>query len=490
MGGDEREVRMEGTEGWRREEWSRENPASAEEWSADDPDRIDDLADEITTLAAHIHAATHRLLTLLAAFDRLNGWEREGHRSCAHWLAFRTGIDLGAAREKVRAARALEDLPETSAAMARGALSFAKVRALTRVATSENEGDLLELAQGSTAAELERMVRGWRLLNRKDEADLERIRHASRTLAVVPDNDGMYVVRGRLDPEVGALLLRAVEAAGDALYARDTAGGAPPECAPPECAPPECTEPECTPAQRRADALGLLAERAMAAGFGRGEGGGPSDRAEASSGSRAARYQVVLHVEAGTLERAGEPGRSELEDGTRVSAETSRRVACDASLVEVRHGPDGQILDVGRRRRTIPPAIRRALESRDRGCRFPGCGSRFTDAHHVVHWADGGETKLDNLVLLCRVHHRRLHEEGYRLELNSWPGGRPVFYDPRGLPVPEAPPVTDVGDGAAEALMRANRARGVRPSWETASCRWERVDDVPLEVLERAEEAA
>jgi len=291
--------------------------------------------------------------------------------------------------------------------------------------------------------------------------------------------------------------------------------------------------------------MGLLAERAMAAGFGGGASGASrhakassgtraealsgtqaeassGTRAEASSGTRAealsgtqaeassgtqaeassgtqvealsgtraARYQVVLHVEAGTLECTGEPGRSELEDGTRVSAETCRRLACDASLVEVRHGPDGGILDVGRRRRTIPPAIRRALESRDRGYRFPGCGSRFTDAHHVVHWADGGETKLDNLVLLCRVHHRRLHEERYRLELNPWPGGRPVFYDPRGLPVPDAPPVTDVGSGAVEALVRANQARGVRPSWQTASCRWERVDDVPLDVLERAEDAA
>ena len=154
-----------------------------EDWTAADPDEVDAVADEITTLAAHIHAATHRLLTLIARFDGMRGWERDGHRSCAHWLAFRTGIDLGAAREKVRAARALEDLPETSAAMERGALSFAKVRALTRVATPKTEGDLLELAQGSTAAELERMVRGWRLLSRKDEADLERLRHASRTLA-------------------------------------------------------------------------------------------------------------------------------------------------------------------------------------------------------------------------------------------------------------------------------------------------------------------
>jgi hypothetical protein len=271
----------------------------------------------------------------------------------------------------------------------------------------------------------------------------------------------MYVVQGRLDPEVGALLMRAVEAAADALYCGEAAAG-------------DATE--ITPGQRRADALGLLAERAMAA--------------EAGRGSRADRYQVVLHVEAGTLERTGEPGRSELEDGTRVSAETSRRIACDASVVEVQHGRDGGILDVGRRRRTIPPAIRRALDARDRGCRFPGCGSRFTDAHHVMHWADGGETKLDNLVLVCRFHHRLLHEEGYRLELNPWPGGRPVFYDPRGLPVPEGPPCTEAGPEAVEALIRANRRRGVAPSWNTASCRWEREEDIPFDVVDRAEEAA
>jgi hypothetical protein len=434
-----------------------------------DPDRLEDLADEITTLSAHIHAATHRLLTLIAEFDRLKGWERAGHRSCAHWLAFGTGIDLGAAREKVRAARALLELPGTSAAMARGELSFAKVRALTRVASPTTEGDLLELARGSTAADLERMLRSWRLASRKDEVELERLRHASRTLSVFPGDDGMVVVKGRLDPEVGALLMRAIEAAGDALYRRETKGFL----------------PEAEPGQRRADALGLLAERAMAAGFGLGDEDGTP-----ISGTRAERYQVLLHVEAGTLEHDGEPGRSELEDGTRVSAETSRRLACDASAVEVRHDGDGRILDVGRRRRTIPPAIRRALEVRDRGCRFPGCGSRFCDAHHVVHWADGGETRLDNLALVCRVHHRLLHEEGFRLELNAWEGGRPVFYDRRGLPVPERPPVLGVGPGAAEALTRDNRRRGTDPDWRTASCRWERPGDIPLEVLERAYEAA
>src|SRR3972149_4533578 len=135
--------------------------------------------------------------------DRRQGWEREGHSSCAHWLAFRTGIDLGAAREKVRAARALLGLPKTSAAMSRGELSFSQVRALTRVADADSEGDLIELAKGCTTAQLERVVRGWKRGSRRDEAVRERERHESRTFSVFPDDEGVYVVRGKLPPEVG-----------------------------------------------------------------------------------------------------------------------------------------------------------------------------------------------------------------------------------------------------------------------------------------------
>ncbi len=170
-----------------------------------DVDAIEELEQEIVILAAHIHAATHRLLVLVAEYDRQRGWELGGHRSCAHWLAFRTGLDLGTAREKVRAARALRNLPETSAAMQRGELSFCAVRALTRVATPDNESDLLELARGSTTAQIERLVRGFRLGSRQDEADREQARHDRREFSVFPDEEGMYVVRGRLTPEVGAL---------------------------------------------------------------------------------------------------------------------------------------------------------------------------------------------------------------------------------------------------------------------------------------------
>jgi hypothetical protein len=494
----------------------------------DDVDALEELEEEITTLAAHIHAATHRLLTLIAEFDRRRGWELGGHRTCAHWLHARTGIDLGAAREKVRAARALVSLPEISASMARGQLSFSKVRALSRVANAANEGDLLELARDCTTAQLEHMVRAVRRGGRKDEAALERARHESRTLSVFPDDDGMYVVRGRLSAEVGALLMRAVEAASDALYREKRE-------------PWQEAESERAGAQRRADALGLLAERALAAGFGGKSGDGEKGGSGAEpavandtengaetdaekkipiSGSRAERYQVVLHVEPDTLTAEGEPGRSELEDGTRVSAETSARLSCDAGLVVVSHGPDGSILDVGRRTRTIPAALRRALEYRDRGCRFPGCGLRFTDGHHLTHWAAGGETSLSNCLLLCRFHHRLVHEGGWQVDW--WGPGRAVFYDPRGRihfegrwQWPAGAPEEDSASGPSRSLMEAgerpgegpaenpvaadeslvetlveeNRLRGVEPDGWTANARWKREDDIPNEIYFRALEA-
>jgi hypothetical protein len=373
-------------------------------------DAVDDLGDEIATLAEHIHTITHRFLALVARFDELRGWERAGYANCADWLAVRCDIDRVTAREKVRTARALAGLPLTSAAMARGELSFCQARALTRQATPDCEAELLELARGATVHELERSMRAWRKGRRQDEAERERARHASRAVSLVPDDDGMYVLRGRLTPEVGALLMRAIEAAADRIF-HDR----------PEIGETE-EERRRLAAQRRADALELLAARALEAGFAT-EDGAPV------SGTRAERYQVMLHVDAATLSEDGQVGRSELEDGTRVSCEASRRIACDAGRVDVVRGPGDSVLDVGRRTRTIPPALRRALEVRDRGCRFPGCGRRFTDAHHVRHWADGGETSLGNCLLLCRHHHRLVHEGGWRIE---WWGGRPAFFDPRG----------------------------------------------------------
>jgi hypothetical protein len=166
------------------------------------------------------------------------------------------------------------------------------------------------------------------------------------------------------------------------------------------------------------------------------------------------------------------PGRR-AHDGSHVSAETSRRLSCDAALVRVRHAAGGSILDVGRRTRTIPPALRRALEVRDRGCRFPGCESRFCDAHHVRHWGQGGETSLSNTVLLCAVHHRLVHEGGWRVGWGAL--GEPVFLDPRGgVHYDARPRAPELPSDPVAALVEEHRARGIEPDWGTAGRRWGR----------------
>jgi hypothetical protein len=455
-----------------------------------DPDEIEALGDRIATLAAHIHAAEGEMLPLIARYERLGGWERAGHKSCAHWLSFRTGYCLNAARERVRVARALDELPLTAATMARGELSFSQVRALTRVARPETEADLIELATGCTTAQLEIMVRAWRKHSRLEEAELERERYLSRRFAVFPDDEGsMYLANGRFVALQGATLRRGVAWAADILYHEERVAGL-----------PEDEDTEAAAARRRADALCWLVERAMAAGpyeddTGAGEDAGTNDAKgtgdrRAISDRIAERYQVMLHVDPVTLARDGtQLGRAELEDGTRVSAETCRRIACDAGIVRVEHDETGAILNVGRRSRSTPTAVRRALDVRDRGCRFPGCGLRFTQSHHVEQWTDGGETSLRNTVLLCRYHHRLVHEGGW--DLQWWPHGRVAFIDPRGTihVGGEKPRPPKLPTRPAEALVRRHRLNGVEPDAYTASARWKRERDIPDAVLFRATEA-
>jgi len=407
---------------------------------------LEELGERIAELAAQISAATYELLAMLRDFDERGGWN-SGFHSCAHWLVWRVGLDLGAAREKMRVARALGALPLLSAAMRRGEISYSKVRALSRIATPANEQDLLTFGRAGTAAHVERLVRGMRRVDRIAAGQSEKRLHAARYLHAYTDEDGMVVVRGRLAPESGAALLRALEAGVEALYGPrrgQPSGAVPEEAAVTEVA--AATE-DASFEQRRADALGLVAESALAAGL--------------DPGSRGDRYQVVVHVDAEVLAPGGEGGSSWLADGHRVSAETSRRLACDSARVVMQHAADGQVLDVGRRTRAISPALRRALEHRDGGCRFPGCNRRFCDAHHVEPWAQGGATSLSNTLLLCRRHHRAVHEEGFSMELAAT--GEARFYRPDGRPLPEAPalPAPVLAGEPVTALVARLASQGV-----------------------------
>ncbi len=409
---------------------------------------LDRLGDEIAELAAHLDAATARLLDLIREFDSRKGWNT-GFRSCAHWLSWRVGLDLGAAREKVRVARALAALPRLAQALARGELSYAKVRALTRVATPQTEERLLAVGRAGTAEHVERIVRGWRRVDRIAEAREAAHRHKFRSLRVYRDHDGMAAVRGRLEPEIGELLLQALMAAREALHQQtprsfDDAG------------PHDIANEPPSLEQQQADAVGLLAETALHHGI---DPGPPGER-----------YQVVVHVDAPVLADPEASGQSVLESGEHVSAETSQRLACDASLVVMQHARDGRVVEVAARTRTIPPAIRRALQHRDRGCRFPGCHVRVGQGHHIHHWAQGGPTTLSNLTMLCRRHHRAVHEEGYQVERDA--RGELRFRRPDGEPFPEVPQSPEVPGDPVAAVRAQNEAEGLTLHARTAMPLW------------------
>src|SRR5438094_5463567 len=189
---------------------------------------LDRIGDEIAELSAHLDAATARLLDLIREFDTRGGWNN-GFLSCAHWLCYRVGLEMRAARERVRVARALGTLPRLAQALARGELSYSKVRALTRIASPEIEERLLKVGLAGTAEHVERIVRGWRRVDRKVEMDETARRHKHRTLHVYHDDDGMVIIRARLEPQAGAVLIQAIAAAREALHqrarAKDAADG-------------------------------------------------------------------------------------------------------------------------------------------------------------------------------------------------------------------------------------------------------------------------
>jgi hypothetical protein len=365
------------------------------------------LERQICQLAGDIAAATCRWLLLVAEFDARGGWSEWGVNSCAHWLSWRCGIGLTAAREHTRVARALGALPLVTEGFSTGELSYSKVRAVTRVAQPETEAQLVEIARHATGAQLDKLVRGYAGVIRTTREHAQ-IVEEKQSLSCLWGDDGMLHVKGCLTPEDGAALLAALEGAG-----------------------PE--DRSLTLGNRQAQALGALA------------------RGEATAGA-----EIVVHVDAQTLASEQISERCEVEGGPVIAPETLRRLGCDGALVTILER-DGQPLSVGRRTRAINPALRRGLKSRDQGCRFPGCThTRWLHAHHIRHWVHGGPTAMENLIQLCSHHHHLVHEGGYRVDLDA--SGQAEFRTPRGWLIPPMGLAVWAGE---ESLRSQNQADGV-----------------------------
>lgn len=280
---------------------------------------LERLGQEIVELSADLQAAEYRFLCLIREFDEGGGWVYQGARSCAQWLSWRTGLDGGAAREKVRVAKALRNLPLLSEALSGGEISYSKVRAVTRVATVENEETLLQIALQATAYQVERMARAWRKANPSEESKTMMERRTSRPFSMRLDEDGMWVVRGRLTPEVGAILMEALQAAGAPLSEDEEE----------KDVSAETSLPAETLSHKQEEAPGPRAESALASG---------RDLVKAAA-------EIREDVSS---------GRSMLEPSSGVSAETSRRVASGPNVVEKPNDENRRVLEIGRNRRILP----------------------------------------------------------------------------------------------------------------------------------------
>ncbi len=404
------------------------------------------LGNRIAELNAYLTVAQAHFLELLREFDEKRYWEDLGFKSCAEWLNFKCGLGLNAARERLRTAHALPGVPKIQTAFAEGRVSFSKVRAMTRISTPDNEDLLLSIAHHGTAYHVERFVSEYRRCERLNEPGVAEQLHARREFEYYRDEDGCLVIKARLPAEQGELVLRALEHAMDNA-AEDVS----------EEVTAETSEAREPISARRADALCDIAESYL--------------NHPENTGSTADRYQVVLHVQS-----QGKASSAHLESGPHVTAETSERIACDCCVTTIEENAQGEPLNIGRRSRTIPPPMRRALMARDGGCRFPGCTSkRYCDGHHIQHWQHGGETSLDNLVLLCRHHHRLVHEGGFDCKTSDT--GEVYFVDRRHRRLAEYEPPTTRSITASLGWM-TRRFERHRLDQESCAARWHAGEDM------------
>jgi uncharacterized protein DUF222/HNH endonuclease len=408
--------------------------------SRSDPDRsIDELDEAICRLAARVNAVNYRLLVLVREFDDRMGWAKWSHKNCAEWLSWRCQISLSAAREKVRTAQALRDLPGISLAFREGRLSYTKVRALTRVAAMQDEDSLLRYALGATAPQVEERCRQIRNVHPHSARDAQRAWEARSLSAYRNAARGTLCLRVELPLEVGELVMQAIERA---LEQEEIADGV----------------AERSPASfqgQQADALVAIVTTYL--------GGG----ATGSDCSSSDHYQVVVHVDEAALH--GGVGRAD------APLETVKRLACDSSVVVLTEDERGTPLTISRKQRIVSTPLRRALWARDRHCTFPGCHrTRYVAAHHVDHWIDGGDTTVGNLVLLCSYHHQLLHEGGYRIRRDYQ--GEYYFVRADGRAIPRCGYRVDdyTDDGVDDAPMEASLQHGAHdqnPSTEVRESR-------------------
>ncbi|MBL9017304.1 MAG: DUF222 domain-containing protein [Myxococcales bacterium] len=390
-------------------------------------DELADLGEQIAEHASHIDAATHRLLADIRTFDNAGGWSKQGARSAAEWLSWRLGWSGNRAREHVRVANALGNLPRIDDALRRAEVSYCKVRAMTRVATPETEELLLEDAKHCTGIQLEEICRKYAAVRRgltpTPEDDKDRRRIIKRDL-----DDGMVSIQAMLHPEEAELIWTVLT-----RIARERDAGQ----------------------FSRVDALVEIVDQVAR--------GTSPDRAPTE-------IVVTVPLEVLTDPHAVQLVGATTRDGSCLSAETARRLACDCGVVSMVEDADGNCRSISRKTRTLSAALKRAMLQRDKTCRFPGCGNKvFLDGHHAVHWAHGGETSLANVLAICSFHHRFMHEYGYRVEMDEHQ--QPRFFDPQSRVVPAVIEPSTREEAGLRMIERANAGLAITPA--TAFPRWD-----------------
>lgn len=408
-------------------------------FDSNEPDRKRWVAESdraIGETASNINAAMAQMLAQVGDFIEADGWADHGAKTPEEWVGWRLGVTPGDARHHVRIARRLRELPLISASFGRGELSYWQIRAIVPVASPEVEAELLKMARYSTAGQLARLARAYKSCLDRAELELSNDRHRARSLHYYFDDDGFLEIHGRLTPEDGAVLVAALEKAEESVRAEVSN---------------DPGEDPITSEQRRADALVEVAKGSL----------------RASETGASIVPSVVVHVDVPSLiDGTGE--RCEIVDGPSIASETARRLTCDCTLQSF-FETNGDVVDLGRKKRTVSPRMRKALEERDKTCVFPGCDrTKFCEAHHIVHWVHDGKTKLLNLALLCFHHHPFMHESGYTMRLED--DMTFTFIRPDGKIVARRP---DLGDGDVGRLVETNRKEQLEIDERTCTTLWD-----------------